>query len=189
MKLISNRALAGVNAPNGGRGVEEGEMAVATNIGFNLSHRTATRERRPAVPRRSGRPVRRAGGVDGRRPAGLVAAPHHVAAQPCEPRTATGSIGWLLLVAGLSFLVVLGVGWIMGGQSAGSAPRQPSVVQVHQGDTLSTVAERMAPGAAASVTVQRIRQFNHLDVDSVVYPGELLRVPNDLSPAAGAVQH
>jgi hypothetical protein len=97
-----------------------------------------------------------------------------------------GSIGWLVLVGVLAFVVVLAVGWTMGGHAAASVPTRAVTVQVHQGETLWTVAERLAPSAAPAEAVAKIRQLNGLDVDSVLYPGELLRVPTALSADAAA---
>jgi predicted Zn-dependent protease len=93
----------------------------------------------------------------------------------------------------LAFLVVLGIGWSMGGSpDAGSVPTRTVLVQVHQGETLWGVAQRMAPSAAPAAVVTKIRQLNSLDVDTVLYPGELLKVPTGLSAdaaaKAGAVQ-
>jgi hypothetical protein len=123
---------------------------------------------------------------DGRRPARLVAAPFRPATQQCGPRTARSSIGWLVLVGVLTFAVVLAIGWTMGGHAAASVPTRTVTVQVHQGETLWHVAERMAPAAAPQDTVAKIRQLNHLDADSTVYPGELLTVPTSMSTEAAA---
>jgi hypothetical protein len=165
-------------------------MAVATNLGVSPR---VTNGQRLDVPRRSSRrpvPVDHAGG---RRPARLVAALPRAVARPCGPRSVTGSIGWLVVAGVLTFLVVLGVSWSTAGQDAGSVPARTQVVQVRQGDTLWSVAQRMVPAAAPSVVVDRIRQLNGLDVDSSVYPGELLRVPSTLSDSAaaqaGVLQH
>jgi hypothetical protein len=103
-----------------------------------------------------------------------------------------GSIGWLVLAGVLTFVVVLAIGWATGdngpdgGPDGGPVPASTQVVQLHQGDTLWSVAERLAPAAAPSAVVARIRQLNNLDVDSTVYPGELLRVPTALSGSAAA---
>ncbi|HVV23380.1 MAG TPA: LysM peptidoglycan-binding domain-containing protein [Pseudonocardiaceae bacterium] len=63
---------------------------------------------------------------------------------------------------------------------------------MHQGETLSAIARRMAPLAQAGAVVEKIRDLNGLNADSVLYPGELLQVPSDLSVSdaakAGAVQ-
>ena len=167
-------------------------MAVVTHVGFKLSPRSASGARPPAV--HPARPARRRVLVpnDGRRPARLAAAPFRPAAQQCEPRTIPGSIGWLVLVGVLAFVVVLAIGWTMGGHAAATVPARTVTVQVHQGETLWTVAERLAPSAAPAEAVAKIRQLNGLDIDSVIYPGELLQVPTALSAAdaakAGALQ-
>ncbi len=166
-------------------------MAVATNLGVSPRAANGQRSfRRLDAPRRSVPGVDHAGG---RRPARLVAALPRASARPCGPRPITGSIGWLVLAGVLTFLVVLGVGWSTGGQDTGSVPASTQVVQVRAGDTLWSVAHRLAPAAAPAAVVDRIRQLNGLDADSTVYPGELLRVPSTLSDAAaakaGAIQH
>jgi LysM domain-containing protein len=169
-------------------------MAVATNLG--VSPRAAGGQR-VDVPRRSDRrPVPGVDHADGRRPARLVAARQRVVARPCGPRPVAGSIGWLVLAGVLTFLVVLGIGWSAGGNGGGpggSVPAATQVVQVRQGDTLWSVAERLAPAAAPAAVVERIRQLNRFDVDSTVYPGELLRVPTALTGGAaakaGVLQH
>lgn len=164
-------------------------MAVATNLGVSPR---ATSGQRLDVPRRSTR--RLVPGVnhaDGRRPARLVAALPRAVARPCPPRTVASSLGWLMLVGVLTFLVVLGIGWSAGDSPA--VPAQTQVVQVRAGDTLWSVAHRLAPAVSTAAVVDRIRQLNSLDVDATVYPGELLRVPTSLSGTAaaraGVLQH
>lgn len=160
-------------------------MAVATNLG--VSPRATSGQRLDAPRRSDRRPIPGIDHADGRRPARLVAALPRAEARPCGPRPVAGSIGWLVLAGVLAFLVVLGIGWSTGGNSdSGSVPASTQVVQVHQGDTLWSVAQRLAPAAAPSAVVARIRQLNNLDVDSTVYPGELLRVPTALSGSAAA---
>jgi hypothetical protein len=167
-------------------------MAVATNV--DVSPRVADGTSRLHIPRRSTRrPVPGIDHADGRRPARLVAALPRATAQQCGPRPIVGSIGWLVLAGVLTFLVVLGVGWATAGHGTGSVPAATQVVQVHQGDTLWNMAQRLAPTVAPAAVVDRIRQLNGLDVDSTVYPGELLRVPSTLSGTAaakaGVIQH
>jgi hypothetical protein len=116
----------------------------------------------------------------------LVAALPRAVARSCGPRSVGGSVGWLVLAGVLTFLVVLGVNWSTAGQDTGAVPTRTQVVQVRQGDTLWTVARRMDPAAPPSAVVDRIRQLNSIDVDSTVYPGELLRVPSTLSDSAAA---
>lgn len=172
-------------------------MTVVENLRVSLSPRAATGTRqgaRPDVVAPVPKPARRVVHSDCRRPARLVWAPYRADAQSCAPRPLVGSIGWLVLVGVVAFLVVLGIVWSMGGgQGASSVPDRTVLVQVHQGETLWSVAKRMAPAEQPAVVVDKIRQLNSLDVDSVLYPGELLQVPTGLSAAdaakAGAVQH
>ncbi|HEX5408099.1 MAG TPA: LysM domain-containing protein [Pseudonocardiaceae bacterium] len=160
-------------------------MSVVANVRVSLSPLSGTRQvvRPDVVP-----PVRRRPTyTDGRRPARLAAASPRPATQQCAPRPLAGSIGWLVVVGVLAFLVVLGIGWSMGGApDAGSVPTRTVLVQVHQGETLWSVAQRMAPSSAPTAVVAKIRQLNSLDVDSVLYPGELLKVPTGLTAAAAA---
>ena len=158
-------------------------MAVVTHVRVSQSPRSATGVR-PVVPRPArGLPVH----VDGRRPARLVAAPYRSTVRSCEPRTMAGSIGWLLTVGVLAFLVVFGIGWSLNGQDAGSVPTRTVTVQVHQGDTVWSVAQRLAPSADPAAEVARIRQLNGLSADTVVHPGDLLKVPS--TSTTGALQH
>lgn len=171
-------------------------MTAVANLRNGLSPRAGTGTRhsgRPDVVRPIRRPARRVVQSDGRRPARLVAAPHLVEAQQCEPRPVFRSVGWLVLIGALAFAVVLGIGWMLtSGPATGAAPMRTVLVQVHQGETLWGVAQRMAPSAQPVTEVAAIRQLNGLDMDSVLYPGELLKVPSDLSAVdaakAGAVQ-
>jgi len=155
-------------------------MAVATNLG--VSPRAASGQRLDLPRRSTRRPVPGIDHVDGRRPARLVAALPRAVARPCPPRSVASSLGWLVLAGVLTFLVVLGIGWSAG--SSPTVPTQTQVVQVHAGDTLWSVAHRLAPAASTGAVVDRIRQLNSLDVDATVYPGELLKVPTSLSGTA-----
>lgn len=146
--------------------------------------------RRPDVVRRAGEHrVRRIGEVDRRRPARLVAASARRSAIFCAPRVSVRSIGWLVLAAVLTFVVVLGLGWASGGQDSAAIPDRTVLVQVHQGETLWTVAHRMAPSASPAAVVDRIRRLNGLDTSSVLFPGQLLQVPSGLTGAAEAKAH
>lgn len=164
-------------------------MAVATNLGVSPR---VTGGQRLDVPRRvDRRPVPGVDHAAGRRPARLVAALPRTAVRPCGPKPLAGSIGWLVLVGVLAFLVVLGVGWTTG--SGPAVPAQTQVVQVRPGDTLWSVARRLDPDTAAASVVDGIRQLNRIGVDDTVYPGELLRVPTTLTGGAaaraGVLQH
>jgi hypothetical protein len=167
-------------------------MTVVANLRVSLSPRTTTGTRQAPHPDVVRPTRRRVVHSDGRRPARLMAAPYRVAAQPCEPDTRVRSLGWLVLIGALTFLVVLGIGWSLGGGPTPAVPERTVLVQVHQGETLSAIARRMAPLAQAGAVVEKIRDLNGLNADSVLYPGELLQVPSDLSVSdaakAGAVQ-
>jgi hypothetical protein len=168
-------------------------MTVMVNVRGSLSPRAATGTREHVVRPVRRRPVRGVH-VDGRRPARLVPAPFRSIAQSCEPVPRSGSLGWLVLVGALAFLVVLGIVWSTGGgQDAGAVPTRTELVQVHQGETLWQVAQRMAPSSGAAAVVDKIKQLNGLDDNSVLYPGELLQVPSSLTAHTaakmGAVQH
>lgn len=147
-------------------------MSVVTLVRTSLSPAVARLQSpRPARETRRHRPVH----VDGRRPARLVAAPYPRGAQSCAPQPVARSFGWLVLVGLLTFAVVLGVMWAGGGASV---PDSTVSVTVHPGETLWSVARRMAPAVPVSDEMAKIRQLNGLDVDSVLYPGELLTVPS-----------
>jgi len=137
------------------------------------------------------RPVRRVAGGRADHPTRLAAAAPRTVTRACAPRPAAGSIGWLVVVGVLAALVVLATGWVFAGPDAAPVPDKTVVVQVHPGETLWTVAKRLAPTAESTAVVDRIRQLNELSDDSV-FPGELLQVPSTLSDtaaaAAGAIQ-
>jgi predicted Zn-dependent protease len=98
--------------------------------------------------------------------------------RPCAARPAGGSIGWLVLVGVLAFVVVLGLGWFATSESTGSVPQHTVQVQVHPGETLWGIAERLAPNDQPAAVVDRIRQLNGLAAADQLYPGELLQVPS-----------
>jgi hypothetical protein len=89
-----------------------------------------------------------------------------------------GSQGWLVLAGVLTFVVVLGVGWVAGGQDAGAVPSNTVQVQVHPGQTLWSIAEQSVPGGQPAAVVDRIRQLNGLTAADQLYPGEVLQVPS-----------
>lgn len=83
-------------------------------------------------------------------------------------------------VAGAVLVVVL-AGVVFGlasfaGSAASAVPVRTGVVHVHQGETLSELATRVAPGVPRSALVPRIVQLNALDGVSV-RAGQALVVP------------
>lgn len=93
-----------------------------------------------------------------------------------RPVTTAATVG-LALLAGL---ITLWLGAIahMGGSGAISAPAPDrlAVVQVHAGETLATVAARVAPDAPVGHVVDRIRELNALQSSSL-QAGQTLIAP------------
>lgn len=75
----------------------------------------------------------------------------------------------LALVAGLS------VAASAAGQAADAGQARPVTV-VQPGDTLWSIALRAQPGRDPFVTIEAIRDINHLP-DYTVHPGQRLRLP------------
>ena len=78
------------------------------------------------------------------------------------------TVALALLITGFGLLVSRGV----------QAQSPDRVVQVHQGDTLWSVAHHYAPAQDPVVAVERIRHANHLS-GYTIYPGQRLKVPTD----------
>jgi len=84
-------------------------------------------------------------------------------------------------LAGLAALITLWLGSLANfsaNSSAApvSAPDQLAVVQVQAGETLQQLAQRVAPGASAAQTVDRIRDLNKLD-SAAIDAGQTLIAP------------
>jgi len=126
---------------------------------------TKRRVRRPAArrPHRgpSGAPVRYRGtGVAFSRARG----PHRRRA--ITPATTVG----LALLAGLITLwlgVVAQFGDAIHAPATASIPERLAVVQVHAGETLTHIAERVAPDAPVGPVVERIRELNQLQTGAL----------------------
>jgi hypothetical protein len=102
------------------------------------------------------------------------------ASQPSPVRlTRRGRVVVLLTLLSL-LLVAFSLGRSAHSEAAGPAATQgkPAYAQttVHQGETLWSVARRIAPGHDPRATVERIRELNNLDSASV-RAGQLLVVP------------
>jgi hypothetical protein len=130
------------------------------------------------LPHREERVLRRGPARDSRRPRGLTSAPRRVSPLArCDSRTVAGSLVWLVLAGALTLVVVLGAGWLGTGRSAADpVPSDTALVQVHAGDTLTSIARRMDPNSSSVEVADRIRSLNSL-TDATVFPGQLLRVP------------
>ncbi|MGZ4552064.1 MAG: LysM peptidoglycan-binding domain-containing protein [Mycobacteriaceae bacterium] len=81
------------------------------------------------------------------------------------------------LLAAVLVAVVMGLA-ALGGPGPHPVPTRTAVVQVHQGESLSSLASRVAPGVATSAVVQRIVELNALSTVSVRV-GQALVVPFD----------
>lgn len=127
--------------------------------------------RLPAPPSRPRSPVQP-------RPAGLVVAlPVRPPVASCSEvhrrrRLAT------LVVAGLFVAaVVVGLGALRAAAVDDAVPGRTVVVEVHRGETLWELAERVAPRSPRLAVVERIRQLNGMN-GSTIHPGQPLVVPD-----------
>ena len=69
---------------------------------------------------------------------------------------------------------LLGVAWLSAPQATRSAASVPAHVSVLSGDTLWSIAERVAPQVDPRAEISRLQQLNHLASVSLV-PGQLIR--------------
>ena len=77
---------------------------------------------------------------------------------------------------GLLAAVLVAVAWASAPSAAGGASgagTAPAIVSVQQGDSLWTIAARVAPQTDPRVEVERLQQLNHLG-GVVLQPGQLL---------------
>ncbi len=109
-----------------------------------------------------------------RRSAGAA---HVVAAPACAPRRIPVPVSALFGLAALVAAVVFALGAFAGSVSGGAdVPQTTTVVRVGPGESLSEIAERMAPGSDVSAVVDRIRELNFLG-GGAVQAGQPLTVP------------
>ncbi|MGE2725229.1 LysM peptidoglycan-binding domain-containing protein [Mycolicibacterium pulveris] len=122
--------------------------------------------RRPPAWRPGGAPVKYRG-------TGVVMsrAPHR--RRPITPATTV-----VLALIAAAITVWLGLvaqfGGVVGNPDA--VPSRLAVVQVHTGETLNQVAQRVAPDAPVGAVVERIRELNELD-SAVLDAGQTLIAP------------
>ncbi|PKW15216.1 LysM peptidoglycan-binding domain-containing protein [Saccharopolyspora spinosa] len=92
----------------------------------------------------------------------------------CDRARRRGEWLWLTSVAIFTFLIVMLVGLF----GLGDAPVTggTAVVEVHAGDTLWRIADRVAPDRDPRAVVAKIIELNDLDA-AAVEAGRLLRVP------------
>jgi hypothetical protein len=82
----------------------------------------------------------------------------------------------LALLVGLVGLTLVWLARLSAPASSGPATVAPQVVSVAPGDTLWSIASRVAPGVDPRDEVARLQRVNHLDGVDLV-PGQQLRVP------------
>ena len=87
--------------------------------------------------------------------------------------SATGVLVGALLAAGVWVLVIVGNNYA---DAVAPDPTGTAVVYVRSGESLSSVAARVAPGYPVEAVVERIRELNDLASSGVV-PGQPLLVP------------
>jgi hypothetical protein len=158
------------------------------------AHRTTEQSRRAsarsaAAPTRSGVPLQRSAPAADpatlpRRRALSVAppsrrratgAPRVLAPATCAPPRPRISVGWLLAVAASVCAAVVGLG-VLAGSGAETVPDRTTVVHLRPGESLSGLADRMAPGADRDAVVDRIRELNG-GLEGGLMPGQPVRVP------------
>jgi hypothetical protein len=106
----------------------------------------------------------------------VVAGRKGTAAACAEARRPAVRWPWLLAIAAAACLVVTALGVFGAGAPGGAVPSRTASVSVEQGDTLSAIAARFAPGSDQDAVVSRIKQLNNLD-GAVLTPGLPLTVP------------
>ena len=89
--------------------------------------------------------------------------------------TRRGRVVLLALLVGL-LLAAFTLGRGSESQASDAAPRAYATTTVHQGETLWTVAQRVAPGTDPRAVVQQLRELNHLD-SAAVQAGQQLLLP------------
>lgn len=108
----------------------------------------------------------------------------HVRVSQAEHHGAEGDVGWRTVLATVLVTagILLGFGVVAHAVTAsgmGSLSGATEVVQVGSGDTLTDVAERVAPGLPAQQVIERIMDLNAMSTSSIA-PGQSLVVPASL---------
>lgn len=134
---------------------------------------TAPARELPPVPRPRRASVGRA------RPVGLgaVPMPARPAAVACERVFVRRRVVALLAVGVVVAAAVLALGVLRAGAADDGVPERTAVVQVHGGETLWELARRVAPQGRTPAVVERIRQLNGLQ-GNTIHPGQPLVVPD-----------
>lgn len=132
-----------------------------------------------APPRRTAPPGRTARPRPARRPADAVVVRLHPPSPASIARplrlTRRGVAVLAVLTAALSVLLVW-VAWASRPAAAARAPA-PATVTVRSGDTLWSIAGRVAPGRSPVAEVAQLQRLNHLtgSAGTALVPGQVLR--------------
>ena len=128
----------------------------------------------PVAEPRTVRLVRR--GAPGRPPTRrrVAGAPRVLARRPCDAPEPRLSLVWVLVVAAVAFVAVVGLG-MLASSVAPSVPSTTKVVRVLPGESLWELAGRVAPDSDPSAVVERIEELN--GVEGGVHAGQPLTVP------------
>jgi LysM repeat protein len=105
---------------------------------------------------------------------GTVALPSSV---PAPIRLTRLGVAVIAMASVVTALAVLAVAWLSAPGASGTAGTATgaSLVTVHSGDSLWTIAGRVAPGRDPRAEIADLRRLNHL-TDDTVTPGQQLRV-------------
>jgi predicted Zn-dependent protease len=95
----------------------------------------------------------------------------------CSPNHTRRRLVALLIVGLVTAVVVVGFALLRAAAVDDGVPERTTVVEVHQGETLWELAERVAPQSPPHAVVERIRELNGLR-GSTVHPGQPLLVPD-----------
>jgi hypothetical protein len=141
-----------------------------------VTHKTEVGTRVPVeVPAQRVKPVtRRAAPARPPTRRRVAGAPRVLARTVCAPRRPRLSLVWVLAVASVACVTVVGLGTLANSVEP-TVPADTTVVRVQPGESIWELAGRVAPNADTAAVVDRIRELN--DVEGSVHPGQPLTVP------------
>lgn len=140
---------------------------------------------RPRVRRTSAGPAsRQSTNVATRRPVTSGAVPHRIAGTRCAApvsaqRIRTRRAGAVAVLVGIALALTVWIIGVLGQSYADSVTPQPvatEVIHVRQGDSLSTIAARVAPDMPGETVIKEILRLNDLQ-SSGLWVGQPLLTP------------
>ena len=121
-------------------------------------------------------------GQDTERPPGRrteASAPRVLAPVACGHRRAPVPLSLMVALGVAVCLAVIGLAILSNaGSGAPTVPDRTAVIRVEPGESLTELAQRVAPHSDPAAVVDRIRQLNAL-TDSSLRPGQPLTVPSE----------